>query len=244
MDKLTKLKKLQTYLKDKDFANFELQMELADYLHQVLVEKQGMKGDKGDNGERGIQGPMGRGERGPVGPEGKRGERGPIGKQGEMPDVEYIIRTVLASIPKPKDGKDAVLNIDEIVKKVLAKMPEQKLGMLPPMPPPHLMVKSSGTRVAEGIREINFTGATVTRVSGDQVQVAISATGSTFVYEEVCGGSGTSFTVANTPATGLFALFNTGGQRLRANADYTRSGANITTVDTFAAGELVADYQY
>lgn len=73
-----------------------------------------------------------------------------------------------------------------------------------------------------------------------------SSAGNTFVYGEVLSGSGNSFTLANSPVAGLYAVFNTGGQRLREGVgnDYTVSGVNITTVDTFGAGQLIADYQY
>ena len=64
-----------------------------------------------------------------------------------------------------------------------------------------------------------------------------------FVYNEVVSGSGTSFTLANTPIAGSVALYGQ-GQRLFLTIDYTISGANIMTVNSWLAGEILADYQY
>jgi len=63
------------------------------------------------------------------------------------------------------------------------------------------------------------------------------------VVNEVVSGSGTSWTLANTPVAGSVKLFGA-GQRLTPGAgnDYTISGANITTVNSYSAGQLLADY--
>lgn len=62
------------------------------------------------------------------------------------------------------------------------------------------------------------------------------------VDNEIVSGSGTSFTLANVPTVGpaLYAL----GQRLFPITDYTISGANITTVNSWLAGQLLADYEH
>src|SRR5690242_6393904 len=63
---------------------------------------------------------------------------------------------------------------------------------------------------------------------------------------EVVSGSGTSFTLANTPVVGSVALYG-GGIRLiqGSNADYTINGAAITIVNApgYSAGSVVADYR-
>jgi len=64
-----------------------------------------------------------------------------------------------------------------------------------------------------------------------------------FVINEVVSGSGTSFTLANTPTTGTQEIYAL-GQRLTPTTDYTISGKNITTIATWNAGDLLADYQY
>jgi hypothetical protein len=65
------------------------------------------------------------------------------------------------------------------------------------------------------------------------------------VVGEVVSGSGTSFTLANTPVSGTLRLFGA-GQRLTPGAgnDYTISGATITTVNSYGAGQLIGDYNH
>jgi hypothetical protein len=65
------------------------------------------------------------------------------------------------------------------------------------------------------------------------------------VINEVVSGSGTSFTLANTPVSGSLRLYGA-GQRLTPGAgnDYTISGVTITTVNSYSAGQLLADYNY
>jgi hypothetical protein len=65
------------------------------------------------------------------------------------------------------------------------------------------------------------------------------------VIGEVVSGSGTSFTLAHTPVSSSLRLFGA-GQRLTPGAgnDYTISGATITTVNSYSAGQLLADYNY
>ena len=73
--------------------------------------------------------------------------------------------------------------------------------------------------------------------------VSAVISGSTQVLNEVVSGSGTSWTLAHTPnATGIALYAN--GQRLAPTVDYTLSVAAITTVLSWSAGTLLADYQY
>lgn len=65
----------------------------------------------------------------------------------------------------------------------------------------------------------------------------------TAVINEVVSGSGTTWTLANTPLTGTLALY-ANGQRLTPTVDYSLSGATITTVLGWDAGTLLADYMY
>jgi len=66
--------------------------------------------------------------------------------------------------------------------------------------------------------------------------------GGSNVDGEVVGGSGTTFTLANTPVAGSVKVYGL-GQRLALTTDYTISGAVITTVNSWNAGEIVADYR-
>jgi hypothetical protein len=66
-------------------------------------------------------------------------------------------------------------------------------------------------------------------------------TTTTSVNNEIVSGSGTSFTLANTPTSNSVRLFGI-GQRLTPTKDYTISGASVTTVSSWSAGDILADY--
>lgn len=66
--------------------------------------------------------------------------------------------------------------------------------------------------------------------------------GGTFIYNEVVAGSGTTFTLANTPKAGTVTVYGQ-GQRLKLTDDYTISGAVITTINSWLATQILADYQ-
>ena len=72
--------------------------------------------------------------------------------------------------------------------------------------------------------------------------VGAAGAASTFVNNEVVSGTGTSFTLASTPLLGTEHL-TAGRNRLYPTTDYTISGTAITTVLTWATGDLLADYQ-
>jgi hypothetical protein len=90
-------------------------------------------------------------------------------------------------------------------------------------------------------------GVTIVRLVADPITGRLltdnSSTGNTFVYNEVVSGSATTFTLAHTPVTGLYAVY-ANGQRLTPTVDFTLAGAVITTIDSFAAGTVLSDYQY
>lgn len=74
--------------------------------------------------------------------------------------------------------------------------------------------------------------------------VSSNGGGNTFVYNETVSGSGTSWTLANTPIAGTALYAN--GQRLMPGIgnDYTISGTSITTALSWASGTVLADYQH
>ena len=105
-----------------------------------------------------------------------------------------------------------------------------------------------GNSVASAIFESSTTPNLILRGQIDQITGrvlvdVVGGVGNTFVYNEVLSGSGTSFTFATAPITGLYAIF-ANGQRLTPTVDFTISGGNVTTVDSFAAGTLLADSQH
>lgn len=79
----------------------------------------------------------------------------------------------------------------------------------------------------------------------------ISGGGSTinFVDSEIVSGSGISWVLANIPIIGSVHLFG-GGSRLTPGTtltnpltDYVITGENITTQNSYAAGQILADYR-
>ena len=64
----------------------------------------------------------------------------------------------------------------------------------------------------------------------------------TFVENEVVSGSGTSWTLANTPVAGSVKLY-AGGIRLTPTSDYTITGTAITTSISYSTGALTGDYR-
>lgn len=75
------------------------------------------------------------------------------------------------------------------------------------------------------------------------IQAALNAAGATVaVTGELVGGSGTAWTLANTPIAGTVKLYS--GVRLNPPGDYSISGASITTVNSFPTGSLYADYNH
>ncbi len=69
-----------------------------------------------------------------------------------------------------------------------------------------------------------------------------SGTASIFIDDEIVGGSGTSWTITDTPISGSLKLYAL-GQRLKLTTDYSIVGTAITTVLSWSAGDLLADYR-
>lgn len=99
------------------------------------------------------------------------------------------------------------------------------------------------TTWARGGGDTVVAGPGVTIVETPDGTKKISAAGGgTFVINEVVNGSGTAWTLANTPITNTLMLYAE-GQRLIPGVDYTIVGAAITTTLSWAGGTLLADYQ-
>lgn len=101
---------------------------------------------------------------------------------------------------------------------------------------------------AADIRSANYSGNTIPTIPyrltprGIDIQNLASFLAGSIVTNEVVSGSGTSFTLANTPVAGTLTLFGN-GIYLTNTIDYTLSGAAITIiVGTYSAGTVVANY--
>lgn len=64
-----------------------------------------------------------------------------------------------------------------------------------------------------------------------------------FATNEVVAGSATTFTLAHTPTLGTQSIFGN-GQLLTPTTDYTIAGAVVTTVLSWSATQILANYQY
>ncbi len=204
-------------------------------------------------------------------------QKGDPGKDAVV-DEEALVQKVLSKvkIPKPKDGApglDAVVNEKKIAKMVTElinvsgaiKAPEvnhdlvadkvlelfhtgkKKLstkhigdfteGMEQTLRPIRSLAagfRGGGDTVAAGI------GVTITNSNGVKT-ISASASGNV-VDNEVVAGSGTTFTLAATPIAGSVKVYAL-GQRLKLTTDYSISSATITTVGSWSAGDIVADYR-
>jgi len=111
----------------------------------------------------------------------------------------------------------------------------------------HVALKDANS-VASAIFESSTQAGVILRGQIDPATGRILVTnsggsGNNFVYNEVASGSGTSFTIAHTPITGLYAVY-ANGQRLIPTVDFTLSGTTITTVSSWSSGTVLVDYQY
>lgn len=99
--------------------------------------------------------------------------------------------------------------------------------------------------VATGQSSVDSTQTLPFKIDPVTGRVLVDASGAsgTAVYNEVVAGSGTAWTLAHTPTTGTLMLY-ANGQRLTPTVDYSLSGADVTTVTSWVAGTILADYFY
>lgn len=236
-----------------------------------LNGEDGKDGKDGKNGKDGIKGEPG--ERGFVGEKGEPGKDGKDAKDVsvEISGKEVISKINSNKTEKIKASKiegfkeleDGLKNNGRQVQNVLSLGGTRQTA-----------IKASGVLVGTGINTLNFVGATATKVGdGSEVSITTSGSGQvnsivagtgisvnstdpanpiitntgtapSFVDNEVVSGSGTTFTLANTPIVGSVHVHGE-GQRLTLTIDYTISGAVITMVApaTYAAGAVLADYR-
>ena len=154
--------------------------------------------------------------------------RGPRGNDGKTPvrgvdyftaqDVATIVRMVAELIPKPKEAP----SID--VAGVVATHIEEVKKTLP-----------------------NTDSILVSILKDPRLRMLLHGGGgggssTVFIDDEVVAGSGTTWTLSGTPISGSLKLYAL-GQRLKLTTDYTITGSNVTTVSSWNAGELLADYR-
>ena len=144
---------------------------------------------------------------------GDRGESGRDGRDGFSPNISKIARDILLQIPHPKDGKDAVVNEDNIIEKIVEKL-----------------LKKGGLR----IEHINGLEAQLRSISsraalggggggmGDPIHQSFSVSSST-----------TSITLSDTPTAqgnAIWMYYN--GQFLVKGTHYNVSGKTVSLLFT------------
>lgn len=156
--------------------------------------------------------------------DGKDGKDGATGAQGP--------RGVAG-----KDGKDGISpDTDEVVARVLTKIT---------FPDFYGMVNTAvGSIKKEQPTQKDIINGIL---SDPRLRLLMHGGGSggattNFVDDETVAGSGTAWTLASTPTAGSLKLFAL-GQRLVLTTDYSIVANNITTVNSWGAGELLADYR-
>lgn len=110
----------------------------------------------------------------------------------------------------------------------------------------HALPEQDKLEVSKGIRNAQsfIYGGTKYNISEMMHGGSAASTSSvTFVNNETVSGSGTSFTLANTPTAGSVDVYAL-GQHSVPTTDYSISGAVITTVSSWSAGDIVANYRY
>ncbi len=187
-------------------------------------------------------------------------------KDGEDADEQKVCDMVLAQMPKPEPqpkctpeetrnkletltgderlDKSAIKGIDEALAQIAS---TGKATFVSGTAKP-IRLTNDGTLIDKNIRNLNFKGTAVTSIvrnADGTIDITLDAgAGSTTpVNNEVVSGSGTTFTLAYTPTVGSVNLYGY-GQRLTLTEDYTISGKNITTINSFDAGKILADYRY
>lgn len=165
---------------------------------------------------------------------GEPGAPGLPGADGQDADEQRIIESILSRIPLPKDGdpgapgKDAVIDEKAFMNRLLGRIKNEQLLDLS-------HIKGAQGFIKDGV---NY--------KFEELMHGGSGTGSTinFVNNEIISGSGTSWTLANTPVVGSVQLYGN-GQYLTPGVgnDYQIVASAITTTNSFSSGTIVANYR-
>lgn len=167
-----------------------------------------------------------KGDRGAQGENGKDGKNGINGKDGVSPNIETVVSKTLEKL---FEKKIPMSHIQGLMGELAIYRSHQMLGG---------QMRGGGDTVSAGI------GISIAYDSNGNKVITNTGTASNEVYGETPTGSGTAFTLANTPTAGTLRLYR-GGIRLKETTDYTLAGANITLNTALETGEeLTADYKY
>jgi hypothetical protein len=185
-EKLAALSQVETTLKDlkekkDEKVRFNVQLIIdeikniksevlrqLDYAKSIVPER----GPKGDAGERGKDGLPGRdGQNGRDGKDGKDGKDGQDGVSVTDAKIDFDGSLVITL----STGRE--INVGEVVSSELAEKIKVTMSTNA-----SISIQDEGNTITSGVRNINFTGATVTASSsGDSVTVDVTAGGVTSV---------------------------------------------------------------
>jgi len=95
----------------------DLSATAVEHMSRIRNLPEGKKGDRGEQGERGEK--------------GDQGEPGRDGVDGVSPDIDTIVAKAVSRIRVPKDGKDAVVDNEAIVKELIEELKELPITAFP-----------------------------------------------------------------------------------------------------------------
>lgn len=104
-------------------------------------------------------------------------------------------------------------------------------------------LKSATTTVDVSAATAPTNGQVLTATGGTAATWQTPASATSFVDNEIVNGSGTSFTLANTPIAGSVHLYGNGQRLTPGGVDFTIVGTAITMVNSFSTGTVLADYR-
>jgi len=141
------------------------------------------KGEKGDKGDT------------VVGPEGPQGPPGKDGKDGVSPDIDTIVLKAVSRIRLPKDGKDgkdAVVDNEAIVKELIEELKELPVSAFPNVERELISHRSQLAGKIYG-KDTMVRGGGMTMSAGSNITLVPKADG-TVEINASGGGSGTNVT--------------------------------------------------
>lgn len=178
-------------------------------------------------------------------------------KDGDTPIIDTLeiakaaAKFVKVKIPEPKKIE---INHDDIADKVVGIIVEKKKLKVEHITDLFGKVTDHASTMfnrfvargsLRGGGDVVTAGSNVTittNADGKKVIASTGGSGGNFTENEVVAGSGTAFTLAATPTAGSVKLYAL-GQRIVLATDYSIVGTAITTVSSWSAGQIVADYR-
>lgn len=180
-------------------------------------------------------------------------------KDGQNADPEQVIGEVLARIQLPEQ-KEILLDTPEDIRNKLELLQDDErldasaIRNLPEAIKKHTAGSTTphvigGHGPLWGLQDVDVTGVVVGQsIKWDGIRwipyTPAGGSGATAVYNEVASGSATTFTLAHTPTSSAVLRVYANGQRLTPTTDYSLSSATITTVNSWSANAITADYEY